>query len=97
MKFIQDKEPDLIIISDSMGEDLGDYCREMRALTFNMRPIIVATSKSAEVSDKLHVLECGADDFISEPINSKEFVSQILSCRASYKILHSCLYFLNSL
>lgn len=77
MKFIQDKEPDLIIISDSMGQDLDKYCREIRALTYNMRPIIVATSKSADISDKLKILESGADDFISEPINSEEFVMRM--------------------
>ena len=77
MKFIQDKEPDLIIISDSMGQDLDNYCKEIRALTYNMRPIIIATSKSAEMSDRMKVLESGADDFISEPINSKEFVARI--------------------
>jgi len=77
MKLIQDKEPDMIIISDSMGADLDSYCKEIRALTYNMRPIIIATSKSSDINDKLKVLESGADDFISEPINSKEFVMRI--------------------
>src|SRR5574344_873720 len=77
MKFITDKEPDLILISDSIDSDIADYCREIRALTYNMRPIIIATSKSAELEDKLKVLESGADDFISEPIISKEFVMRI--------------------
>ena len=40
MKLIQDKEPDLIIISDSIDSDLSDYCKKIRALTYNMRPII---------------------------------------------------------
>lgn len=77
MKFIQDKEPDLIIISDSIDSDLSDYCKKLRALTYNMRPIIIATSKSAELQDRLNVLENGADDFISEPVNSEEFVMRI--------------------
>ena len=77
MKTIQDKEPDLIIISDSIDSDLSDYCKKIRALTYNMRPIIVAMSKSAEIDDKLKVLESGADDFISEPVNSEEFVMRI--------------------
>lgn len=77
MKFIQDKEPDLIIISDSIGQDLAELCKEIRAITYNMRPIIIATSKSSDLSDRLKVLESGADDFISEPINSKEFVMRI--------------------
>ncbi len=77
MKFIQDKEPDLIIISDSIDDDLSDYCRKIRSLTYNMRPVIIATSKSAELQDRLAVLENGADDFISEPVNPQEFVMRI--------------------
>lgn len=77
IKIIQDKEPDLIIISDSIDNDIPDYCKKIRALTYNMRPIIVATSKSAELQDRLAVLENGADDFISEPVNAEEFVMRI--------------------
>ncbi len=77
MKTIQDTEPDLIIISDSIDSNLSDYCKKIRALTYNMRPVIVAISKSAELEDRLEVLENGADDFISEPVNSDEFVMRI--------------------
>lgn len=77
MKTIQDTEPDLIIISDSIDSDLSDYCKKIRALTHNMRPIIIAISKSAEIDDRLKVLENGADDFISEPVNTDEFVMRI--------------------
>ena len=77
MKIIQDTEPDLIIISDSMDSDLSNYCKKIRGLTYNMRPIIVAISKSAEVEDRQKGLESGADDFISEPVNSDEFVMRI--------------------
>ncbi len=73
MKIIQDKEPDLIIISDSFDDDLSDFCKQVRALTYNMRPIIVAMSKSADFNDRIKVLESGADDFLSEPVNSEEF------------------------
>lgn len=73
LKLIQDKEPDLIIISDSFDDDLSDFCKQVRALTYNMRPIIVAMSKSADFSDRIAVLESGADDFLSEPVNSEEF------------------------
>ena len=77
MKSIRELEPDLIIISDSNEGELADYCKKIRALTYNMRPIIVATSKSAELSDKIKVLENGADDFISEPVNSEEFTMRM--------------------
>lgn len=77
MKLIQDKEPDLIIVSDSIDEDLGDFCKKIRALTYNMRPVIVALSKSAEIQDRLNVLSCGADDFLSEPVNNEEFIMRM--------------------
>ncbi len=77
MKTIQDYEPDLIVVSDSIDSDLSDYCKKIRALTYDTRPIIVAMSKSDDIVDKLDVLRSGADDFISEPVNSEEFVMRI--------------------
>lgn len=77
MKIIQDAEPDLIVISDSIDSDLSDYCKKIRALTYNLRPVIVALSKSAESDDRIKTLESGADDFISEPVKPEEFVMRI--------------------
>jgi len=79
IKTIQENEPDLIIVSDSIDEKLPDFCKKLRILTFNTRPVIVALSKSAEIDDKLQVLENGADDFLSEPINSDEFKMRIFA------------------
>lgn len=76
-KYIQENEPDLIIISDSIPESLEDFCHKIRVLTYNMRPIIIALSKSAEMEDRIKVLEAGADDFISEPVNIEEFKTRI--------------------
>lgn len=74
---IQNLEPEMIIISDSIEEDLTKFCQKIRALTYNTRPIIIALSKSAETGDKIKVLENGADDFISEPVNIDEFKTRI--------------------
>ncbi len=79
IKLIQDKEPDLIIISDSFDDDLSDFCKQVRALTYDMRPIIVALSKSADFNDRIKVIESGADDFLSEPVNSEEFKARMLA------------------
>ncbi len=73
IKIIKDLEPDLIIISDSFDDDLSDFCKQVRALTYNMRPVIVALSKSADSGDRINILNSGADDFISEPVNLPEF------------------------
>lgn len=74
---LQTMEPDMIIVSDTIEEDLADFCQKIRALTYNTRPIIVALSKSAESEDRIRVLEKGADDFISEPVVIEEFKSRI--------------------
>ena len=74
---IQTRQPDMIIISDSIEEDLGDFCRRIRELTYDIRPIIVALSKSADTKDRISVLEKGADDFLSEPVNIDEFKTRI--------------------
>ena len=75
--YIQHAEPDIIIISDSIEENLSDLCRKIRALTYNTRPVIIALSKSADTNDRIRVLENGADDFLSEPVNIDEFKMRI--------------------
>lgn len=76
-QYIQQTEPDLILVSDSIVDNISEFCKKLRVLTFNTRPVIVGISKSAELDDKLHVLEAGADDFLSEPIQSQEFKMRI--------------------
>ena len=77
IKRIQDLEPDLILVSDSIHEKLTDFCGKIRSLTYNTRPVIVALSKSADASDRISTIESGADDFISEPVNIEEFKARI--------------------
>ena len=74
---LQNLEPDMVIISDSIEENLSDFCQKIRALTYNSRPTIVTLSKSADTQDRIEVLESGADDFISEPVNIEEFRTRI--------------------
>lgn len=74
---IQASEPDMIIVSDSIEEKLTDFCEKIRALTYDTRPVIIALSKSADSSDRISVLECGADDFLSEPVNIDEFKTRV--------------------
>lgn len=74
---VQNLEPDMIIVSDSIEENLASFCQKIRALTYNTRPIIIALSKSADSSDRISVLESGADDFLSEPVNIEEFKTRI--------------------
>lgn len=77
LHYIQFAEPDIIIVSDSLNEKLSDLCNKIRALTYNTRPVIIALSKSADTADRIEVLENGADDFWSEPVNIDEFKIRI--------------------
>ena len=74
---IQELEPDMIIVSDSIEEKLSNFCERMRGLTLNTRPVIIALSKSADSGDRILVLDSGADDFLSEPVNIEEFKTRI--------------------
>lgn len=74
---IQCAEPELIIVSDSIDEPLASFCEKIRALTYNTRPVIVALSKSADMGDRINTLNCGADDFWSEPVDIEEFKTRI--------------------
>ena len=77
IKNIQELEPDMIIVSDSIDEPLSEFCERIRNLTYNTRPIIIALSKSAYAGDRIVVLDSGADDFLSEPVNIEEFKTRI--------------------
>ncbi|MCD7740282.1 MAG: response regulator [Candidatus Gastranaerophilales bacterium] len=70
-------EPDLILISDSLDFDIKKAAEQIRVLTYNTRPAIVALSKSNHIQDKIDILDAGADDFLSEPINAEEFKARI--------------------
>ncbi len=74
---MQELEPDMIIVSDSIDEPLSEFCEKIRSLTYNTRPIIIALSKSADSGDRIVVLDSGADDFLSEPVNIDEFKTRI--------------------
>lgn len=76
---VQSLEPEVIIISDSIDEELDIFCERIRSLTYNTRPVIIALSKSADTGDRIRVLESGADDFLSEPVNIDEFKTRVMA------------------
>ena len=76
-EYLEAYEPDLIIISDSLNGNIPELCERLRILTYNMRPVIIVMSKSSDVNDRVEFWKCGADDFISEPVNIEEFKMRI--------------------
>lgn len=79
LKITEAFEPDLILISDSVDFDTKKALEQIRILTCNTRPAIVVISKSNHIQDKIDMLDSGADDFLSEPINSEEFKARIIA------------------
>ena len=41
LRLIQTTDPDVIIVSDSIDENLADFCKKIRTLTYNTRPVII--------------------------------------------------------
>ncbi len=70
-------EPELIMISDSLDFNIKEAIKQIRVLTYNTRPVVIALSKSNHIQDKIDILDSGADDFLSEPININEFKARI--------------------
>lgn len=74
---LTEKEPDLVIISDTFSEKISELIQTIRNHNANLRPVIIVLSKSSHLQDKINILNAGADDFISEPIAPGELTARI--------------------
>ena len=74
---IRKLEPDVILISESTQENLSLFCEEIRSINLPFRPVIILLSKSSFPEDKSNALNAGADDFLSEPMDTDEFFARI--------------------
>lgn len=77
LKLAKENHPDLILL-DVMVPNMGGWslCRELR--TFTVAPIIFLTA----LGDTQHIvqgLSLGADDYISKPFDSAEFLARIIA------------------
>ena len=79
LNLLNEFEPDLVLISDSIDFDIKKAVEQIRVLTYNFRPALVVLSKSNHIQDKIDILDAGADDFLSEPINNEEFNARIIA------------------
>jgi two-component system OmpR family response regulator len=69
--------PDLIVLDIMMpGEDGLTLCRELRARSGPVIPIIFLTAKADE-TDRVIGLELGADDYLVKPFSSRELLARI--------------------
>lgn len=73
---IADLQSDLIILDISLPDVSGfEICKKLRD-GGNTTPIIMLTSH-AEETDKVLALDLGADDYVTKPFGSLEFMSRI--------------------
>ncbi|MFA6989135.1 MAG: response regulator [Candidatus Gastranaerophilaceae bacterium] len=74
---IKTLEPELILVSDSVKDNINDFCLKIRKIGKDLRPVVIVLSKSSYLEDKLSSLNSGADDFLSEPMDINEFLARI--------------------
>ena len=77
LEILNEYEPDIVLVSDSINITPDEACKKIRMLSYASRPVIITISKSDDVQDKLKALQAGADDYLSEPIDSEEFNARI--------------------
>src|SRR6266849_6265467 len=74
------EHPDIVLLDVMMPEMDGfEVCRRLKAdaRTADM-PVIMVTALS-EISDRVHGLECGADDFLTKPVNDVALFARVRS------------------
>ena len=66
---------DLVVLDWMMPEMDGlETCRRLREIS--AIPILMLTARSAE-SDKVRVLDAGADDYVTKPFGPREFLARV--------------------
>ena len=75
---VREEEPDLVILDVNMPKIDGlEVCRRLkRSEQTRLIPVILLTSQDY-VDDKITGLKTGADDYITKPFNTKEFVARV--------------------
>ena len=76
LEMVEKLEPDLIILDLNLPDVHGEsVCAEIRKDHPSL-PIIMLTSKTG-ISDKVHGLTLGADDYITKPFEPEELLARI--------------------
>ncbi|OGH04517.1 MAG: hypothetical protein A2W22_05320 [Candidatus Levybacteria bacterium RBG_16_35_11] len=76
IELVEKLEPDLLILDLNLPDMHGEsVCTEIRKEHPNL-PIIMLTAKSA-ISDRVQGLNMGADDYITKPFVSEEFLARV--------------------
>jgi two-component system KDP operon response regulator KdpE len=75
LKAIADRPPDLVLLDLGLPLlDGGEVCRQVRDCS--PVPIIVLTARNSE-TDKVSLLDLGADDYVTKPFSPAELLARI--------------------
>lgn len=75
--------PDLVILDLGLpGCDGTEFLRKIR--TSNATPVIVLSARSEE-SDKVNALDMGANDYVTKPFGSAEFLARVRSILRNHR------------
>src|SRR5215469_5713118 len=75
IKLVEQWHPDIVILDLSLPDVDGlDVCRQIRS--WSQVPIIVLSVRMSD-TDKVTMLEAGADDYLTKPFSSSELVARV--------------------
>jgi putative two-component system response regulator len=80
LKALRSGQIDLILLDVMMPNGSGfDVCRAIKfGVETRLIPVVLVTSLT-DRDDRIHGIECGADDFLAKPINKEELLARVRS------------------
>jgi adenylate cyclase len=80
LEHVKRERPDLVLLDVVMPEMSGyEVCRTIRSASDTaILPVVLVTALDA-TEERLKGLECGADDFLTKPINQAELLARVRS------------------
>lgn len=80
LKKALEEQPDIILLDVMMpGIDGFEVCKRLKADAATRHIPIVMVTALSDVSDRVHGLEVGADDFLTKPINDVALMARVRS------------------
>ena len=80
LKLIEDQLPDIVLLDVMMPEMNGfEVCRRIKQNPHSMHVPVVMVTALSDAADRVRGLECGADDFLTKPINDTALFARVRS------------------